>query len=54
MDRIEVPVDVWLQGERRHAVRVRARPAVAKVEIDPEEAFADVDRTNQSWARPTP
>jgi hypothetical protein len=49
VERIEVPVDVWLRGERRHTVRIAARPDVVKVEIDPEEAFVDVDRSNQSW-----
>ena len=44
-ERLEVPVGVWLAGARRHTVRVPG--AVTRVEIDPEEAFPDVDRTNQ-------
>jgi hypothetical protein len=51
VDRMEVPVDVWLRGERSHLVRVAGQPMVTKVEIDAEEAFADADRTNQLWAR---
>lgn len=51
-ERIEVPVDVWLDGSRRHVVRVPAgEPAVTSVEIDPEESFPDVDRSNQIWHR---
>jgi hypothetical protein len=48
---IEVPVDVWLAGARRHTVPVRDAATVARVEIDPENAFADIDRSNQAWTR---
>ena len=50
-DRWEVPVDVWLAGARHHILRVAARPAVIRVEIDPEGAFPDADRSNQVWSR---
>jgi hypothetical protein len=50
-ERIEVPVDVWLAGARRHTVPVRDAATVTRVEIDPENAFADIDRTNQTWTR---
>ncbi len=48
-ERIDVPVDVWLRGARRYRLRVASRPAVVRVEIDPDEAFPDVDRNNQVW-----
>lgn len=51
VQRIEVPVDVWLAGARRHVVRVPALPAVVKVEIDPDQLFPDMNRANQSWQR---
>ena len=47
VQRFDVPVDVWLGGARRHVVRVAREPAVVSVEIDPEEAFPDIDRGNQ-------
>lgn len=50
VDRVTVPVDVWLAGTRHYALRVPASPAVTRVEIDPEGLFADVDRANQVWA----
>jgi hypothetical protein len=56
--RLDLPVDVWLTGAgagagaRRTVVRVAARPAVTRVEIDPEGAFPDLDRANQVWAAP--
>ncbi|HET9984045.1 MAG TPA: M1 family metallopeptidase [Longimicrobiales bacterium] len=49
VDRVEVPVEVWLAGARRHDIRVAAAPAITRVEIDPERFFPDVDRTNQVW-----
>jgi len=48
VERVEVPVEVWLGGARRHTVRVRGG-GVVRVEIDPEEAFPDVDRSNNTW-----
>jgi len=48
-ERVEVPVEVWLGGARSQVVRVRSVPAVARVEIDPEEGFPDIDRTNNVW-----
>ncbi len=49
VERVEVPVEVWLDGASRHVVRVRSAPAISRVEIDPEGAFPDVDRSNQRW-----
>ncbi len=51
VERIEVPVDVWLTGARTATVRVPHGGEVAQVEIDPEGVFPDIDRTNQSWRR---
>ena len=39
--RIDVPVDVWLNGTRRHVVRVASTPSVVKVEIDPRWAIPE-------------
>ena len=51
VERREIPVDVWLRGERRATLRVPASPKITKVEIDPENAFPDIDRTNNRWGR---
>jgi hypothetical protein len=51
IERLEVPVEVWLGGAKRHTLRVANGATVSKVEIDPEQLFADVDRTNQSWTK---
>lgn len=50
-ERIEVPVEVWLAGARRHTVPVAGASTVVRLEIDPENVFADIDRTNQTWTR---
>ena len=50
VQRVELPVEVWLGGARRTVIRVAGEPRVVKVEIDPEAAFPDIDRTNQAWS----
>ena len=49
VQRLTVPVDVWLNGARRYTVRVAAAPSITKVVIDPDGLFPDVDRANQAW-----
>ncbi|HEY0779175.1 MAG TPA: hypothetical protein VGD56_14490, partial [Gemmatirosa sp.] len=49
VERMTVPVDVWLGGARRHIVRVAAAPAITRVVIDPDGLFPDIDRGNQIW-----
>ena len=49
VQRLTVPVDVWLTGARRHVVRVAASPPIEKVVIDPDGLFPDIDRGNQLW-----
>jgi hypothetical protein len=51
VQRVEVPVSVWLGGARKYVVRVAGKPAVTKVEIDPEGLFPDVERGNQVWVK---
>jgi hypothetical protein len=46
---MEVPVSVWLNGARRTTVTVAAPETITKIEIDPENAFPDVDRSNNVW-----
>jgi len=51
VQRITVPVDVWLHGARRHVVQVAGHPDVVRVEIDPDGDFPDVNRDNQRWTQ---
>jgi aminopeptidase N len=53
VQRIELPVEVWLTGKRTTTSVTVASGAgeVMQVEIDPEGLFPDLDRTNQVWRR---
>jgi hypothetical protein len=51
VQRLRIPVDVWLGGSRRHSVRISREPAVKGIEIDPDKEFPDLDRSNQVWPR---
>jgi hypothetical protein len=50
--RVELPVDIWLTGERRHTVRVAAAPSVTKVQIDPDGQFPTLNPAEEVWPRP--
>jgi hypothetical protein len=45
-----VPVDHWLAGNTSVTVTLDSGD-VTRVEIDPERAFPDVDRSNNTWSR---
>ena len=51
VQRVDLPVDVWLTGARQYALRVARAPDIVRVEIDPAGAFPDIDRSNQVWSR---
>jgi hypothetical protein len=50
--RHEIPVDTWLTGARTTTLTLPAGSPVVRVEIDPERAFPDIDRTNNLWTAP--
>lgn len=51
VERVQVPVSVWFSGERRYTLLVPARPKVTRVELDPDHALPDIDRSGQVWPR---
>ena len=51
VQRVKIPVTVWLNGSRTYVERVAASPAIVKVEIDPDGLFPDINRANQVWMR---
>ena len=51
---VTAPVRAWLQGERRQTVAVANGATVTQLEIDPEQAFPDVNRANNVWRRAAP
>lgn len=51
VERLTLPAETWLRGERRHTLRIVREPAVKSVEIDADKDFPDLDRSNQVWPR---
>lgn len=51
VERLELPVEVWLAGARTQTARITNGATVRAVEIDPEMVFPDIDRSNNRWSR---
>jgi hypothetical protein len=51
VERMTIPVDAFLHGERRTSTLIANGLTVTSVEIDPEQRFPDIDRTNNRWVR---
>jgi hypothetical protein len=51
--RIQIPVDAWRFNEKRYLYGFFTNKTVVRVVVDPDEKFADVDRTNNTWVRPS-
>ena len=50
--RVKLPVDVWRRDERRFVYGFFSDQPVTGVVVDPDEAFADVNRANNTWGTP--
>jgi hypothetical protein len=48
-ERIDLPVDVWRNNELVFTKGFFSRKAIARVVLDPDEAFADIDRSDNVW-----
>jgi len=46
-----VPVEAWLRGAKSYPFKVEGKAGVLKVEIDPDQRFPDIDRSNNTWSR---
>ncbi|HXI19920.1 MAG TPA: M1 family aminopeptidase, partial [Gemmatimonadales bacterium] len=49
--RVNIPVDAWRFNELSHTYGFFTDKVVTRVVLDPDEAFADVDRDNNTWTR---
>jgi hypothetical protein len=49
--RLEYPVDVWRNNEKTFTAGFFTDKTVVEVIVDPDEAFADIDRENNTWRR---
>jgi aminopeptidase N len=52
VERRELPVESWLRGAREQTVVLDDAGSITKIEIDPDQDFPDVDRSNNRWTRP--
>ena len=46
---LKLPAEAWQMNEKTHTFGMFTSKVVTKVEIDPDEVFADIDRTNNVW-----
>jgi hypothetical protein len=51
VERQIIPVDVWLGGARQYTLTLDGASTVTAIEIDPDQVFADVDRSNNVWKK---
>jgi hypothetical protein len=49
IERIELPVDTWRNNEITFTKGFFSGKSIAKVVLDPEEAYADIDRSDNTW-----
>jgi hypothetical protein len=48
-ERIDLPVDIWRMNETTFTKGFFSSKALARVVLDPDEAFADIDRSDNVW-----
>lgn len=48
-ERMKLPIEVWRYNERAFTKGFFSDKGVVRVELDPDEAFADVDRSDNVW-----
>lgn len=46
---LKLPAEAWQMNEKAHTFGMFTNKVVTKVEIDPDQVFADIDRTNNVW-----
>jgi hypothetical protein len=51
-ERIDLPVDVWRSNELRYRNGFFTDKKVIRVELDPDAAYADIDREDNVWEAP--
>jgi hypothetical protein len=52
VDRIDLPVEVWRYNELTFTKGFFSDKKLIKVVLDPDEAYADIDRSNNVWQTP--
>lgn len=50
--RVKLPADIWRANEKVFTYGMFTSKEIAQVVVDPNEVFADVNRSNNSWKKP--
>jgi hypothetical protein len=50
---LKLPIEIWRTNEREYTKGLFSNKNLVKVEVDPEEVFADINRENNTWEAPT-
>jgi aminopeptidase N len=51
-ERVKLPADIWRANEKVFTYGKFTSKEIAQVVVDPDEAFADVSRSNNTWKKP--
>ena len=51
-ERMDFPVDIWRNNELTFTAGFFTDKTVVEVVVDPDQAYADIDRSNNIWRRP--
>jgi hypothetical protein len=50
--RVKLPADIWRQNEKQFTYGLFTSKDIAQVVLDPDDAFADINRSNNTWKKP--
>ncbi len=50
--RVKLPADIWRANEKQFTYGMFSSKDIAQVVLDPDEAFADINRANNTWKKP--
>ena len=51
-ERVRLPADIWRANEKLFTYGMFTSKEIAQVVVDPDEAFADINRSNNTWKKP--
>ncbi len=50
--RVKLPADIWRANEKLFTYGLFTSKEIAQVVLDPDDAFADINRSNNTWKKP--
>jgi len=52
-ERVKLPVSIWRNNERKFEYGRFSQKELQSIELDPDNALADINTANNKWAKPT-